>query len=721
MAYIYPSRDPQNASSPLYELEPAAGAEPRRGRLPDALYRQRWLMVAVVLACVVIAAVLSFTLRPYYQATAAIIIRHPNLHPAQITPQDYPPPADPDREMQTELTVLGSRAVALPVIRQLDLEQRDATIATALAKTRQNLARKGKTLAPADADAIAYDIFQSKLKAVPDKLSATVHVSFGGHNPALVAQVVNATNQSFLAETLAARGEQGQTAGHWMQAQVAQAEAQLHADDEAVAAFQQQHAYVPLLGAVSGASGAQSALLARLADANHAYGVAQAERIADAAALASYSGADVSTLPAGLSNPEIARAVENLGAAQQQLTTLETTYQPDFPLVVEARQQLNAAQEKLTSLKTQVVAGLRQKLADSQQQEDHLQALVTDLNRQAAATSGLEMRFGVLQSRANAQRELVATLRQKLDEVKLEASLPPSNIQVLDPALPPSEPLYPNLRLDLALGLGLGIVFGIGAALAREHWTGALTAGAEVQRSLGPALAPLGMVAEARKQRLPGGARALLESGSSGGDPQGYRKIAANLVARCGVPPRAILVTSAQAGDGKTTSVCQLGHALAQAGWRTLLVDADLFRPGCHTFFGVTNLTGLAAAQTGRKTAPLNLAPHLDLMPVEDDAPPLQVRAMATLLEQWREHYDYVLVDSPPGQVSGEAVLLSSLVDGVLVVLRWGRTKRSEAQQLCEELARAHAPLLGTIFNRADPAAPSYKPYRRQPRPATSN
>ncbi|MGH9483518.1 MAG: tyrosine-protein kinase family protein, partial [Terriglobales bacterium] len=163
--------------------------------------------------------------------------------------------------------------------------------------------------------------------------------------------------------------------------------------------------------------------------------------------------------------------------------------------------------------------------------------------------------------------------------------------------------------------------------------------------------------------------------------------------------------------------VCELGRALAQAGWRTLLVDADLLRPGCHSYFGVANLHGLAAAQTGRKTAPLNVAPHLDLMPVEDDAPPLQIRAMAALLEQWREHYDYVLVDSPPGQASGEAILLSSLVDGVVVVLHWGRTKRTDAQQLCEDLARAHAPLLGTIFNRADPAAPSYRPYRRRTSP----
>lgn len=704
MAYIAPNGNGNPSVPSLYELEPAREPAPRRGRLHNTLYRQRWLVLAIVVACLFVAAVLSFTIRPYYQATGAIIVRLPNLHPAQITPQDYFQPLDPDREMQTELTILTSRAVAMPVIRGLNLEQRDPEISAALDRMRQQRQRQGKTLAASDADATAYNIFRAKLAPVPDKLSDTVHVSYSSHDPALAAAVVNATDQSFLAETLAQRGEQGRTASHWMRAQVRQALAQLRQDDGALAAFQRQHAYVPLIG-----SGAQNALLARLADANHAWGAAEAERIGDAADLASFAG-NVMALPPGTSNPEIDRAAENLGTAQAQLNTLATTYQANFPLVVEARAQVAQAQSKLNSLKTQVALGLRQRLAGSQRRARNLAALVRQLNHQAAATSGLEMRFGVLQARAGAQRSLVATLRQKLSEVELEASLPPSNLQVLDPALPPGQPLYPRLGLDLAIGLGLGLAAGLGTALAREHWGESLTAGDAVQEALGPALAPLGMIAEHRPLRTR--ARALLGSGADQ-DPDGFRKVAANLIARCGVPPRTVLVTSASPGEGKTTTVCQLGRALAQAGWRSLIVDADLLRPGCHRFFGLTNLNGLAAAQTGRKTSPLNVAPHLDLMPIEDDAPPLQIRAITALLEQWREHYDYVLLDSPPGQASGDAVLLSSLVDAVVVVLHWGRTRRSEARQLCEDLARAHAPLLGTVFNRADPAAPAFRPYRR--------
>ncbi|HVA64240.1 MAG TPA: P-loop NTPase [Terriglobales bacterium] len=709
MSFIsVPPGSPSPALAPLYELEAPPPASPRRHQLQNALYRQRWLGLGLVAACVLLAGSASWWLRPYYQADGSLIIQHPRLHAAELTPQEYPPPVDPDREMQTELSILGSRAVAAPVIAQLDLMRRDPEIERALAEAEQRARARGRSLGAEERRELAEAVFAGKLRLAPDQLSSTVQVRYGSHDPAVAAAVVNATIQAFLRQTLAERGAQGELAAHWMEQQVEQAQARLAQEDGGVAAFQQQHAYIPLLDA----GGAQSGLLNRLGDANHAWSAAQAERIADQAAVASYGGEVVAALPAELRNPEIDRASANVGAAEEQLSALQTTYRPNFPLVVEARQQLAGAQRALAGLERQVAAGLRQRLASSQQREQALGQLVDQLSRQAAAASGLEMQFGVLKSRADAQRALVATLRQKLDETKLEASLPPSNLTVLDAALPPRSPLYPQLPLDLGLGLGLGLVVGLGTVLTRERWTEALTAGEAVKRGLGSALAPLGMVPERR--RTAAGRRGLLPAAGGLRAEPSYHKIAANLVARGGAPPRAILVTSVNPGEGKTTSLCQLALALAESGWRTLVVDADLGRPGCHSFFGLANASGLQAAQAGRKVAPLAVAPHLDLMPAEEPAGVLlQARAMAGLMEQWRQHYDYILLDSPPGNHSGEAVLLSSLVEGVVVVLRWGRTRLPEAQQLCEELARARAPLLGTLFNRADPSAPEFRAYQR--------
>ncbi|MGH9418039.1 MAG: GumC family protein [Terriglobales bacterium] len=707
-----PPGSPAPALQPIYELEPAPERPPRRRQLANALYRQRWLGLALLVFFLLAGASLSWWLRPYYEATGSLMITTPSLHPTELTPVAYQAAPDPDREMETELTVLGSRAVAMPVIRQLQLEQRDPEIAAAEQKTRQGLAHRRQGLDPSLADDIAVGVFGSQLKFAPVKLSSTVQLSFGSRNAALAAAVVNATAQQFLAQLLAARQAAGEEATHWMRQQVADARQALAQDNQAVEAFQQAHAYTPL----QSPGGAQSELLDRLSDANHALAATKVERIANQAAVASYKGGVLAALPPDLRNPAIERAANDVGAAASQLAALETTYKPDFPLVVEARQQLTSAQKALDGQQQQVVAGLDLQLASSQQKESQMQQLVEALSRQAAAASGIEMRFGVLQAEAAAQRELVAALQQKEAELELQATLPPSNVQLLDRAVTPVAPSYPKLPLDLGLGLVAGLVVGLGAALMRERWSEQLTATEAVKAGLGPALAPLGMVAEHRVAAAP--ARALLPAAeAAAADPFGYQKIAANLVGRAGPPPRAILITSANEGEGKTTSVCQLGLALAQSGWRTLVVDCDLTRPGCHAFFGLAPAAqGLAAAEAGRKVAPIAVAPHLDLMPAEVAASgPLQARPMAALLEQWREHYDYILLDSPPARVAGAAVTLSALVEAVVVVLRWGRTRLPEAQQVCEELARAHAPLVGTLFNRADQGAPSFRAYQRRP------
>lgn len=699
----------------LYELEPAPARPPIRGRLGNSLYRGRWLVLAVVAGFVLLALGLSRWIRPYYEASGSIIIQHASMHNAEITPQEYPPPVDADRELQTELTIMASRAVVKPVMAQLRLTRTDPEIRAALAGMARRAGRHGSASARGSAQ-VAYSVFSSKLKLLPDKLSDTVQVEYGSHDPRLAATVVNGLTAEFLRQTLAARGAAGAQTSIWMRRQLQAAQAQLTRDEDAVAAFQRAHAYVPL----GAGSGAANGLLARLGDADHALSAAESEQLGDEAALRSYGGAVVAALPAELRNPAIDHAADNVGVAAQQLAALEATYQNNFPLVVEARAQLAGAQRNLSGMRAQVRQALVQRLAASRQRTREQARHVAQLEQQAAAASGWQLQFGVLQARAEAQRALLASLEPKLAEIEMEATLPPSNIRVLDTALPPLAPAYPRLGLDLGLGLGLGVLTGIGVALVRERWSEAAVDGGVIAQRLGPTLAPLGMIAEQSPPRRR--ALALPPAAAAGGADDGFAKAAANLIARCGPPPRVVLVASPNPGEGKTTSVCRLALALAAAGWRTLVVDCDRARPGCHRFFGVTNGSGVGAAQAGRKVAAQAVAPHLDLMPgEEDEALPIQPRALAALLEQWREHYDYILLDSPPATLSGDAVVLSSLAEAVVVVLRWGRTRLPQAERLCEEMARARAPLIGTLLNRADPQAPAYRPYRTVPRTVESS
>ena len=690
MSYLLPAAP----AGMLGELESAPLAPARLlPRLGEALYRSRRVALLLVLLGVLAGAALSWLVAPVYTAQGALVVERPNPQPAELHPSETPA-YDEDREIQTEMTELASRSVATRVIARLDLTHRDPEMAQALAR-----ARRGGALEASTAAAIAGDVFAGQLALLPDKLSRTVRVEFRSRDPRLAATAVNGLMAEFVDYTRGARAATGQALAAWLRDQLQGERDRFQRDEAALVAFQQQHAFTPLV--VPG--GQQNVLLEQLAVANRQLTDSTAARITSEALLATYPGT-VSELPAELRTPAIDQAVGELTAAERALDLLQVQYQPGFPLLEQARERVARSRARLAGLGLQVRRGLEKRVRVARRQEAELGALVTRLSRRAAGESTTELEYQVLENRAAAQRRLNETLNEKLQEAGLLASLPTSNVWILDRALRPLTPLYPRLPLDLGLGLALGLGAALATAVARERWSGAITAGRAGLQLGGRWLPPLGLIPEARRR----GAASLGRAAAG----ESYARLAAQLAARLG-PPASCLLTSPNPGEGKTRTTCELGLALARLGWRTLLVDADLRRPGCHRFFGVENASGLLAAQQG--TAPaVHVAPNLDLLPCEN-APEAQLlpRRLAEMLAEWRTRYDYVLLDTPPGRLTGEAALLAPLVGGVLLVLRWGHTGEEEARALAEELARARGTLIGTVLNRADLNAPEFRYYRQ--------
>jgi non-specific protein-tyrosine kinase len=180
---------------------------------------------------------------------------------------------------------------------------------------------------------------------------------------------------------------------------------------------------------------------------------------------------------------------------------------------------------------------------------------------------------------------------------------------------------------------------------------------------------------------------------------------------------RCVLVTSAVAGEGKTTVVANLGVALAESGKRVLLVDLDLRQPALHELFGLARSPGLSEALIADRDELPSVAtavPNLSLLPAGEPPPNpaefVSSARLARLLERARERVDFVLVDSPPVTVVSDPAVLATLVDGVVLVVSAGRTKRELAQRARDQLERVGAHLLGAVLNNArlDRAARQY-------------
>ncbi len=692
-------------------LEEETRRTPWARRLGTALYRHRGLALIVFATFVLLAAAVALLIRPYYQATGSLVLDRPPQRMTQLheTGGSYSP-SDEDRDIQTQLTVLHSQPVAARVIAQLKLEQNDPQIKRSLDDLAASLAKKHEQASPALRLQIAEGIFLNKLSAAPDKLSRTVLVSYGAQDAALAAAVVNQTMSAFGAYAQQRRLAAGVQMSQWLNGVLQDVARQRQQAETALVAFQQQHAYTPLV--VPG--GQQNVLLEQLDLANRELTATEAQRLADNAALQAFQG-DPQQLPEAYRTPELNSASAAVEAAQAHFDELRATYRRNFPAVTDARQQLHLSQAALAHAVVQLRQGLGGRVQQEALHEAELTALVRQLRRRAAGESATEIRYQNLKGQADLATAVYNDLHDKLSEATLAASLPSANLRPLNRAQVPLLPQYPNRPLYLLLGVLLGAAFAIGAALVRERWQGVVTGPEdgetpELLPSLGVIpLAPSSPTALRSNLR---GTRLLAAGAANLNGPLAdyYAKLAARVAARCPAPHKMIVVSSTHSGEGKTETVCNLGRALAQAGYRTLIVDADPLRPGCATL--------LSAPSAGGEVQ--GLGPNLELyVPNGNGTATMLPRKIAEQKAVWTGQYDYVLLDSPAASRSGDALLLSRLSDAVVLVARWGFTRQQDLANWAEDLARAGAPLLGTVLNGADLSAPGLRGLRAAPRLST--
>ncbi|HET8627213.1 MAG TPA: CpsD/CapB family tyrosine-protein kinase [Thermomicrobiales bacterium] len=182
-------------------------------------------------------------------------------------------------------------------------------------------------------------------------------------------------------------------------------------------------------------------------------------------------------------------------------------------------------------------------------------------------------------------------------------------------------------------------------------------------------------------------------------------------------PARSILLADAGAGDERATIAANVATALAAAGDATLLIDADLRHPAQHRIFGVDNDEGVSTYLRGRGDALLPLAPtavpDLALLPAGPTPPdPAELLAsdrLRRLLAQAREAAEFIIVDAPPVTAVADALAVAAAVDGVLLIVRSGRTRRTAAQRAKEQLLRVGANLLGVVLADAPVGRDAYR------------
>ncbi|SCL33206.1 protein-tyrosine kinase [Micromonospora rhizosphaerae] len=328
---------------------------------------------------------------------------------------------------------------------------------------------------------------------------------------------------------------------------------------------------------------------------------------------------------------------------------------------------------------------------------------------------------------------LTQTLSVKFTELvqKVETSSgggsAPMKIEVVNGPRVSSAPVSPQPLRNLALGTLLGLLAGMGLAVLRGVADVRMRDGDNLQRTTGsPLLGEIPFEADAKSAPLIVGEAALSARAEA------VRKLRTNLrFVDVHEPARVIAVTSAMQGEGKTTMACNLAIALAEAGWRVLLIDADLRRPKVADYLGLDGGVGLtdvliSDAQVGDVVQ--RWGDRSLLVLPSGSAPPnpselLGSKAMGDLLLTLRESADIVVIDTAPLLAVTDGVVVAVQADGALLVTRQGRTSRTQVAAAARSLHSVSVRLLGCVLNMSKVTKADRYQYEayRVPAPATGS
>jgi len=715
--------------------------------LPEARavdLRQTWhtlvkRRVAIIVTCVTVlaAAILgSFLTRPIYRAVTTIQIEREN--PNILSFQEIQL-IDTNREdfYRTHLMLLQSRSLMRRVIEQARLAEEPE-------------------FAPTDSDLDAetresrlVSRLLQKTKIDPIRRSRLFRIGVETQDPQLSADIANTISQAYIEMSVEARFEATQGATAFLSAQIESLRKEIQEKRQALQAYAEQNEIVSL-------DDQQNITVQRLTGLNSELTKTQVERMERESSYAALKqilerrendgegGIDllgVAHIPAVANNHLIQTLLASKATLETRYIELGQRFQEDWPEMIRLRQRTGELARQIRSEQRRIVAGVvRAAEADYRaslgrerllrQQLDEQKESVSEMNRSAIT-------YNNLKAEVDNKSTLLDSLMKRKNETDVSARLKglgSSNVRVVDPAEPPFAPSRPNKKVNAVIGLVFGLALGIGVAFFLEFLDNTIKSVEDIERYTGlPSFGVIPMIAAEDNERALGDGREKDDSIGSISDSlvtladarsavsEAYRTLRTSvLLSTPGHPPRSLLVTSSQAGEGKTTTVVNTAIALAQAGKQVLLIDADLRRPRCHKLLGLHNKSGLSTflAGSSQLKSLVQVTPVRNLFVLTSGPIPpnpselLGSERMAQLLRIVPPGINHILLDSPPVLSVTDPMLCATLVDGVMLVVRSGKTPWQLLKRSQRRIRDVNARVLGVVLNSVEARNADYYSYR---------
>ena len=671
-----------------------SAAHPRGHSLHDYLrfiVKRRWTILAVFLAVLIWTALQTFTTNPIYQATIQILIeRH---QPRVLETQNQPTYDYYGEEFyQTQYKLLESRALARKVADKLNLRARPpyAQLFAQLPAdvdqhTRQRLEES------------LVDAVLGGLQVEPVRSSSLVNVSYSSPDPKFAAEVANTLGQAFIEQSLDLRFAASQEAAHWLEKKLAEARKKMEESEARLNQYKRQHNIVTL-------EDKESITAQKLEQLNKELVAAQTKRLeAEARAREVDAGRPIHEL---MNNP----LIQTLKAEEAKLITEHSELSKKFgeghPRMLQINHELASNRAKIGAEMAVVRQTIKNEYNMARSQEANLKKALDEHKNVTQDQSDVGIQYRVLLRDVETNRALYDNMLKSLKSTTATENVPATNIRIVYPALIPETPILPRKARNLLMGAALGLALGVALALLLENLDTTIKTPEEVEGYLG--IPNLAMIPHIETPANPGEAPELVMlHGNQPLASEAYRVLRTSILfSSPGQAPKSLLITSTMPMEGKTLTTANLATAMAKAEGDILLIDADLRRPTLHQLFNVPREPGLSnflVGETDELPMVATLAPHLYLMPAGAIPPNpselLGSERMQELLSRAQESFVRAVLDSPPLVSVTDAAILSTLVSGVLLVIKAEQVPRKAARDAVNHLTELHARLLGAVLN----------------------
>ncbi|HEX3559081.1 MAG TPA: polysaccharide biosynthesis tyrosine autokinase [Pyrinomonadaceae bacterium] len=709
--------------------------------------KRKWLILSLMVVVTSLVAIQMYRLPSTYEAQTTIQIEQSragilttagagNLIIKSNDPNYW----------NTQLQKLKTQKLARQVILRLDLQHNPAFLGGnqgtgVIAGLRRVIARSKPTPTPqADAGGVpvlsdaelsadqltpeqaqALESYEDALRAGltidPVEKTNLVEIHFQHTDPEIAASVCNMLATIFRDNNIIEETQGSDRADKMLGTQIVELQAQIQRDEAARLNYMKSH-NLPL-----GDKPGQDFTALRLSTYSTQLQAAEAARKdAEAAynsAVEAQHTSGIWAAPQVQTNAGVVKLREKIGELEEQKAALLVNYTPEWPAVQKIDKQLKSLHDQLDKMPEEIIAGLKATMEGSKKKEAETRSsYLTELSA-ANAHSTDQLGLGDLTQHIETNKQLYQTYLQRQKELQVTAGERTSgNVTTVEEARTPRTPIGPQRVRNIIIALLLSIAVGVGLAFLLDYLDDTLKSAEDVDRHLHlPTLALIPAPREARRllargshEPEPGAATALaLIEDVRSPVAEAYRHLRTSLLlSSAGQPPKTVLVTSSQPSEGKTTTVVNIATMLAQTGADVLILDCDLRRPRVHAHFGMPNSRGVTnylsgELQVSELVQTYEKLPNLKVItsgPVPPNAAELLgSEEMRKLLYVLSENFTHIVVDSPPAISFTDASILSTMVDGVMLVVHGGRSSRATVRRAKQQLQDVGAHLFGIVLN----------------------